>query len=109
MIDIPDIRRPYMKDKNNIIETETINPMSPIIYEIRELLNQSRQNVALQVNQELLSIYWKVGEIIVRYEQNDQIRAAYGAGTLKQMAKVLTKELGKEFPVPIYRICVCFI
>lgn len=86
-----------MMSKNNITKAETVNPMFPIICEIRELLNKSHHNVALQVNQELLSTYWKVGEIIVRYEQNDRIRAAYGAGTLNQMAKVLSKELGKGF------------
>lgn len=52
---------------------------------------------AAQVNQELLQTYWKIGEIIVRYEQNDQIRAAYGEKTLLQFSKVLTKELGKGF------------
>lgn len=41
--------------------------------------------------------YWKIGEIIVRYEQNDSIRAAYGEQTLKQLSKVLTQELGKGF------------
>lgn len=46
--------------------------MSSTIDEIRNLLSQSRQNVAVQVNQELISTYWKIGEIIVRYEQNEQ-------------------------------------
>lgn len=40
---------------------------------------------------------WKIGEIIVRYEQNDQIRAVYGEKTLKQLSKTLTQELGKGF------------
>ena len=67
------------------------------VSEIRELLWQSRQKVATQVNQELLQTYWRIGEIIVRYEQNDQIRAAYGEATLLQLSKALTKELGKGF------------
>lgn len=65
--------------------------------EIRTLLETSRKNVAQQVNQELLSTYWKIGEVIVRYEQNDSVRAAYGEKTLLQLSKVLTKELGKGF------------
>ena len=52
--------------------------LNTAISEIRELLNKSRQNVATQINQELLSTYWHIGEIIVRYEQNEQIHAAYG-------------------------------
>ena len=55
------------------------------------------QNVAQQVNQELLSTYWKIGEVIVRCEQNDSVRAAYGEKTLLQLSKALTKELGKGF------------
>lgn len=68
-----------------------------VITEIRNLLMQSRQNVAVQVNQELLATYWKIGEIIVKYEQNDQIRAAYGEKTLKYLSKELTKAIGKGF------------
>jgi len=29
--------------------------------------------------------YWKIGEIIVRYDQNNSIRAEYGEQTLKQL------------------------
>lgn len=71
--------------------------LAPAVSEIRSLLEASRKNVAQQVNQELLSTYWKIGEIVVRCEQNDSIRAAYGEKTLPQLSKVLTKELGKGF------------
>lgn len=37
------------------------------------------------------------GEIIIRYEQNDSIRAEYGVQTLKQLSKTLTAEFGKGF------------
>ena len=69
----------------------------PAVSEIRSLLEVSRKNVAQQVNQELLSTYWKIGEIVVRCEQNDSIRAAYGEKTLSQLSRALTKELGKGF------------
>ena len=71
--------------------------LAPAVSEIRSLLEVSRKNVTQQVNQELLSTYWKIGEVLVRYEQNDSIRAAYGEKTLPQLSKVLTKELGKGF------------
>lgn len=64
--------------------------ISSTINEIKDLLDQSGQKVALQVNQELISTYWKIGEIIVRYEQNDQIRATYGEKTLQVLSKELT-------------------
>lgn len=64
----------------------------PAVSEIRSLLEASRKNVAQQVNQELLSTYWKIGEVVVRCEQNDSIRAAYGEKTLSQLSRALTKE-----------------
>ena len=83
-----------MENKSVISTTQVL---APAVSEIRSLLEASRKNVAQQVNQELLSTYWKIGEIIVRYEQNDSVRAAYGEKTLPQFSKVLTKELGKGF------------
>ena len=83
-----------MENKSVISATQIL---APAVSEIRSLLEASRKNVAQQVNQELLSTYWKIGEVIVRYEQNDSIRAAYGEKTLLQLSKALTKELGKGF------------
>lgn len=65
--------------------------------EIRELLLNARQRVAVQVNTELLSTYWNVGKIIVEHEQDNQDRADYGKQTLKQLSKELTVEFGKGF------------
>ena len=45
--------------------------------EIRELLLNARQRVAVQVNTELLSTYWNVGKIIVEHEQENKDRADY--------------------------------
>ena len=42
--------------------------------EIRELLLNARQRVAVQVNTELLSTYWNVGRIIVEHEQENNKR-----------------------------------
>lgn len=67
--------------------------------EIRELLLNARQHVAVQVNTELLSTYWNVGRIIVEHEQENKERADYGKQTLKQLSKDLTKEFWKGFSV----------
>lgn len=65
--------------------------------EIRELILNARQHVAVQVNTELLSTYWNVGRIIVEHEQENKERADYGKQTLKQLSKELTREFGKGF------------
>lgn len=83
---------------DNVVEKDNKNSYTEIVVsEIKELLNQSRKNVAKQVNYEILATYWKIGEVIVKYEQNEQIRAVYGEKTLIQLSKRLTKELGRGF------------
>ena len=63
-----------------------------MIKEIKELLLTARQNVAVQVNSELLTTYWQIGRIIVEHEQDNKVRANYGKFTLKQLSNELTKE-----------------
>ena len=75
-----------------------LTPSSSMILEIRELLENSRKNVAQQVNTQLLTTYWNIGRIIVEYEQQNQVRADYGKQTLKELSKELTQEFGKGFP-----------
>lgn len=67
--------------------------------EIRDLLLNARQRVAIQVNTELLSTYWHIGRIIVEHEQESKDRAEYGKQTLKELSKELTNEFGKGFSV----------
>lgn len=81
---------------NKVSLTSSVE-MLPVVQEIRTVLSVARGNVAKRVNSELLTAYWKIGEIIVRYEQDNNLRAAYGEKTLKQLSKVLTQELGKGF------------
>lgn len=83
---------------SNVVTKDNKNSYTEIVVsEIKELINQSRKNVARQVNYEILATYWKIGEVIVKYEQNEQIRAVYGEKTLIQLSKRLTKELGRGF------------
>ena len=67
--------------------------------EIRELVINARQHVAVQVNTELLSTYWNIGKVIVEYEQESKERADYGKQMLKLLSRDLTKEFGKGFSV----------
>lgn len=70
-----------------------------IIKEIKQVLADARERVAVQVNTELLTAYWNVGRIIVEHEQESNKRAAYGRQTLRLLSKELTKEFGKGFSV----------
>lgn len=82
---------------SKIIEQGKNTFTEAVVLEIKELINKSRDNISIKVNNELLFTYWKIGEIIIKYEQNENIRAAYGEKTLIQLSKTLTKELGRGF------------
>ena len=68
-----------------------------LVLETKEVLVTARQNVARQVNADLLTAYWNIGRIIVEYEQGSKTRADYGAQTLKDLSKSLTVEFGRGF------------
>ena len=70
-----------------------------MINEIRDIMNSARQNIAAQVNNELVAAYWNTGRVIVEHEQDSNERADYGQKTLKLLSKTLTKEFGKGFSV----------
>ena len=61
-----------MGDKDLTIKTE----ISPVVEEIKNILDTARGNVARQVNSELLNAYWNIGRIICEYEQNNPERDA---------------------------------
>ena len=84
-----------MAKKDLVVTSE----MSPILQEIKTVLDTARNNVARQVNNELLNTYWNIGRIICEYEQSDSARADYGKQTLRALSKELTKEFGKGFSV----------
>nr|WP_298019267.1 PDDEXK nuclease domain-containing protein [uncultured Dysosmobacter sp.] len=71
--------------------------LSPVILEIKAVLDSARSNVARQVNSELLNTYWNIGRIICEYEQSEPGRADYGKQTLKELSRELTREFGRGF------------
>lgn len=76
---------------------EELIKSSSMVGEIKTLLENTRANVAQQVNTELLNTYWQIGRIIIEYEQKNKLCAEYGKQTLKELSKVLTAEFGKGF------------
>lgn len=65
--------------------------------QIVQLLEQSRQKVAIQVNTALVVTYWNIGRLIIEDEQNNSQRAEYGKQVLKELSKRLTQDFGKGF------------
>ncbi len=86
-----------MCERRCIIINNELTHLSPILQEIRTVLDTARANVAREVNNELLNTYWNIGRIISEYEQTAPDRADYGKQTLKELSRVLTQEFGKGF------------
>ena len=68
-----------------------------LIQDIKNVLLAARERVVQTVNSEIIQTYWSIGKLIVTYEQNNQLRAEYGKGTIKELSKALTQEFGKGF------------
>ena len=72
--------------------SEEINHIQPIVSDIKTLIEQSRQNVALAVNAEITLLYWKVGKRINEEVLGNE-RAEYG----KQIVATLWRQLEKDY------------
>lgn len=65
-----------------------------ITTDVRQLIEQSRQKVALAINSELTLLYWSVGRRINQDVPGNE-RAESGQQVVKSLAKQLTEEYGK--------------
>ena len=64
---------------------------------VSELLEQAQRTSARAVNAVMTATYWEVGQRIVEFEQQGQIRADYGDAVIKQLSLDLTKRFGRGF------------
>lgn len=78
---------------------ESLNVVLTADYQkdICNILRQARQVTIKNINKVMVTAYWLVGERIVKWEQNGNARADYGASILKELSKELTKEFGYGF------------
>jgi predicted nuclease of restriction endonuclease-like (RecB) superfamily len=67
--------------------------------QIIDLLQSARNSVVLAVNQTMVLTYFKIGERIVKEEQNGKERAAYGKNLLQGLSTKLTKDFGRGYSV----------
>ena len=75
-----------MLEKNNIMAVEIAN-----------IVNEAKNNLAKEINKSITYVYWNIGRIIVKHENEDNNRLEYGKEVLKGLSKELTKLLGKGY------------
>ena len=89
-----------MKKKLTIRKVSTApkgNPdsLSPLIAEVRNLIQSARRGVASVVDTIQVLTNFEIGRRIVEHEQRGAKRAAYGAELLKELSARLTQEFGR--------------
>ncbi|MEK7256091.1 MAG: DUF1016 N-terminal domain-containing protein, partial [Bacteroidota bacterium] len=63
----------------------------------RQIILSARAKAYAVINTEMVSAYWKVGQLIVEEEQNGQERAGYGKAIIAGLAERLTAEFGSGY------------
>ncbi len=74
-----------------------MNESENIVSQIKSIITTSRENIARQVNNELILAYWQIGKTIVEFEQNKKFDDTTSRQLILNLSKHLTKELGKGF------------
>lgn len=68
-----------------------------LIENIKEIIINSRTNIARKVNYALIATYWQIGSEIVLNEKRNNIDKKSSRQIILSLSKQLTKELGKGF------------
>lgn len=68
-----------------------------MIQEIKQIIQQARENAVRAVDFQRVLMYWHIGQRIFEQEQQGQERADYGAYLIKTLAQVLEPEFGSGF------------
>jgi hypothetical protein len=75
--------------------------------EVTQLIEQSKQNVAVAVNTEITLLYWNVGRRINNEVLNNE-RAEYGKKIVQSLSAQLTLQYGKGWSEKQLRQCMQF-
>lgn len=80
---------------------------NPLFNSIKELIELSKQQIAISVNVTLTELYWEIGNSIKNEVLNNQ-RADYGMQVLQTLSAQLESEYGKGWSEKQLRHCVQF-
>lgn len=73
-----------------------IQKNTALILDLKKMIQESKQQVAVQVNSAMTMMYWHIGNRINKEILQDK-RAEYGKEVVKNIAQELTQEFGKSF------------
>ncbi len=82
-----------------------ISASTPLLADVRQLIDYARQRVASTVNAELTQLYWQIGSRVNAELLKGQ-RAEYGKQLVVELAQQLTTEFGKGWSERQLRYCL---
>lgn len=83
-----------MKGNNTIVKNQIDESF---FAEVKNIIEQGRQQAYASVSRLMIDTYWKIGERIVMQEQNGKERADYGTQLIAQLSEELTRAYGKGY------------
>ena len=85
-----------------------LKPLESLVGEIKTLIEQSRQQVAVTINATMTMLYWQIGRRINQEVLKEQ-RAEYGRQIVVSLARQLETEYGKGWSETQLRHCLRFV
>jgi len=80
--------------------TQLANPAyQRLISDISSIYEEARLDTVRELNKIIVLAYWRIGQRIVKEEQEDSLRAQYGTGLLTSLCEDLTGKFGNGFSV----------
>jgi len=76
-----------------------LTEQNKLIEHIGKLIENSRKNMAFQINSTMVQTYYSIGKYLVEYEQQGKERADYSKAVLLNVSVKLTEKFGKGFSV----------
>ena len=67
---------------------------------IVQVIEEGKQALAISINEIIKTTYWKIGQYIVEFEQQGNVRAKYGTAMLSNLAKLLRTRVGRGYSRP---------
>ncbi|MFN7770474.1 MAG: DUF1016 N-terminal domain-containing protein [Planctomycetaceae bacterium] len=79
------------------MELSAPRPYEALLDCIHSTFTGGQSRAARAVHLHLLETYWQIGQHIVEFEQQGELRADYGSGLISRLAKDLTVRHGRGF------------
>ena len=107
MLKIFKIRKQQIIEISRKVDNKVFKKQNNLFADIKTLIDQSKQQIAVVVNSTMTMLYWKIGRRI-KTDVLQNKRAEYGQETVKQLSANLTGQYGKGWSEKHLRHCLRF-